>query len=94
MRHARRYLETLTNTKIEPRTLDLQNRLPAEDVKDLARFRMKMATLAVSRGHTLLYDAQFRPIEQVPPLARRTPLVTFARSYINYSKHDASECGA
>jgi len=54
---------------------------------------MKMATLPVPRGHAFLYYAQFRPIEQVPPLARQTPLIAFARCDVDDSKHDASEYG-
>jgi hypothetical protein len=52
--------------------------LAFEDVKELPGIGMKMATLAISGRHALLNDAQLGSIEQVPSLARRTPLIPFA----------------
>ena len=52
---------------------------------------MKMAALAITRRNALLYDTELGSIDEVPPLARRAPLIAFARCEIDNAKHDASE---
>jgi hypothetical protein len=51
---------------------------------------MKMGTLAISWRHTFLNYAQFGPVEQVPALARRTPLIALRRFDVDYLKQGAS----
>jgi hypothetical protein len=66
--------------------------LTLQNVKELPRLGMKMATLAISRRHALLNYAQLGPIEQVPTFARRSPLISLAGCDVDYLKHGASKC--
>jgi hypothetical protein len=92
MRHARRHFEALTGTDFKPRAAYFQHGLTVQNVKELPRLGMKMATFAVSWRHPFLDYAQLGPIEQVPSLAPRTPLIPFARCDVDYLKQGASKC--
>ena len=91
MPRAWRYLQTLPDDEFEARAIDFHNGLTLQDVKELPRCRMKMPGLAVPGRHALLNYAEISTVEQVPPFAPRTPLISLARCDVDGSQQDAPE---
>jgi hypothetical protein len=91
MRNTGWYFDTLTCNELEPSSTDLQHGVTLQDVKKLPSFGMKVSTLAVPWRHTLLDYAQLRPIEQMPPLAWRAPLIAFRARNVDDAKQGVSQ---